>query len=52
MRFKDLMKVGADGPKAASPADQRGLDRERRRGYTGAADRRVCETVGTDCKSF
>jgi hypothetical protein len=39
MRFRDQMKVGADGQKRASSGDPRGLDHERRPSYTSAATR-------------
>ena len=38
-------------PRAASSRQQRGLDREHRLGYMGAATRRVCKTSGCDCET-
>jgi hypothetical protein len=39
-------------PKAASRCDPRGLDHERRPGYTSAATRQVCKTFGLECKIY
>jgi hypothetical protein len=52
MRFRDQMKMGADGKKAASSRQQAGLDRERQPGYISAGNHRVLQNSWPGLQNF